>query len=91
MPPPEVWARDRFPKCAWHAVVAVSFVQAEILRDGLAAVASIRGPPVVARGHHAVFAGAQVEALDAGHADGAEDVRRVRRPAPPLEVPKGLH
>lgn len=34
MPPPEAWPRDKFPKCAWHAVVAISFVQAEILRDG---------------------------------------------------------
>jgi len=33
MPPPAVWPRDKFPKNAWHAVVAVSFVQADILRD----------------------------------------------------------
>jgi len=33
MPPAEVWPRDKFPKCAWHAVVAVSFVQADIVRD----------------------------------------------------------
>jgi hypothetical protein len=33
LPPADDWPRDRFPKNAWHAVVAVSFVQADILRD----------------------------------------------------------
>lgn len=30
--PPD-WPSDRFPKCAWHRIVAVSFVTADIARD----------------------------------------------------------
>lgn len=33
MPPEAEWPSDRFPKSAWHRVVAVSFVQADILPD----------------------------------------------------------
>ncbi|MCJ2054101.1 3'-5' exonuclease [Methylobacterium sp. J-070] len=33
MPPEADWPRDKFAKAAWHKVVAVSFVQADILRD----------------------------------------------------------
>lgn len=30
---PEDWPVDKFPKVAWHRIVAISFVEADILRD----------------------------------------------------------